>query len=82
MDFTSIRETKGFEMQTKGIHIPHKRALAFLLVKSTLLDIHIISSFKRQIIILFYLTLCKSFSIQGCHGFFPLTTERRKKYVN
>ena len=47
MDFTSIRETKRFEMQTKGIHIPHKRALAFLLVKSTLLDIHFISSFKR-----------------------------------
>ena len=41
MDFTSIRETEGFEMQTKGIHIPHKRALTFLIVKSTLLDIHV-----------------------------------------
>ena len=48
MDFTSIRETKGFEMQTKGIHIPHKRTLAFLPVKSTLLDIHIFLVLKGK----------------------------------
>lgn len=48
MDFTSIQETEGFEMQTKGIHIPHKRALAFLLVKSTLLDMHVFLVLKGK----------------------------------
>ena len=48
MDSTSIRETKGFEMQSKGIHIPQKGALAFLLVKSTLLDIHVFLVLKGK----------------------------------
>ena len=48
MDFTSIRETKGSEIQTEGIHIPHKRALAFLPVKSTLLDINVLLVLKGK----------------------------------
>lgn len=48
MDFTSIQETEGSEMQTKGIHISHKRALTFLIVKSTLLDIHIFLVLKGK----------------------------------
>ena len=39
---------QSFEMQSKGIHIPQKGALAFLLVKSTLLDIHVFLVLKGK----------------------------------